>query len=105
MPYLLFLKKRQNLKLSSAAHYRWHFKGLELVIVCLPSKPTVLPAMPTLSYVFDLLLRVSAIPWRHLTVSSLPSNHSFSGLILGSILILNLGTQAVSYSTEKTILN
>ena len=27
MPYLLFLKKRQNLKLSSAANYRWCFKG------------------------------------------------------------------------------
>ena len=25
MPYLLFLKKRQNLKLSSAAKCRWHF--------------------------------------------------------------------------------
>ena len=28
MPYWLFLKKRQNLKLSSAANYRWRFKGL-----------------------------------------------------------------------------
>ena len=27
MPYLLFLKKRQNFKLSSAANYRWLFKG------------------------------------------------------------------------------
>ena len=27
IPYLLFLKKRQNLKLSSAANYRWRFKG------------------------------------------------------------------------------
>ena len=27
MPYLLFLKKQQNLKLSSAANYRWHFQG------------------------------------------------------------------------------
>ena len=27
MPYLLLLKKRQNLKLSSAAIYRWCFKG------------------------------------------------------------------------------
>ena len=27
MPYLLFLKKRQNLKLSSAAYYRWLFMG------------------------------------------------------------------------------
>ena len=26
MPYLLFLKKQQNLKLSSAANYRWRFK-------------------------------------------------------------------------------
>ena len=25
MPYLLILKKRQNLKLSSAANYRWRF--------------------------------------------------------------------------------
>ena len=25
MPYLKFLKKRQNLKLSSAANYRWRF--------------------------------------------------------------------------------
>ena len=25
MPYLLFLKKRQNLILSSAANYRWRF--------------------------------------------------------------------------------
>ena len=31
MPYLLFLKKRQNLKLSSAANYRWRFnKGLRI---------------------------------------------------------------------------
>ena len=29
MPYLLFLKKHQNLKLSSAANYRWRFKGLK----------------------------------------------------------------------------
>ena len=28
MPYLLFLKKRQNFKLLSAANYRWGFKGL-----------------------------------------------------------------------------
>ena len=27
MPYLLFLKKRQKLKLSSAANYRWRYKG------------------------------------------------------------------------------
>ena len=27
MPYLLILKKQQNLKLSSAANYRWRFKG------------------------------------------------------------------------------
>ena len=27
MPYLLFLKKQHNLKLSSAANYRWHFMG------------------------------------------------------------------------------
>ena len=27
MPYLLFSKKRQNLKLSSAANYRWRFMG------------------------------------------------------------------------------
>ena len=27
MPNLLFLKKRQNFKLSSAANYRWRFKG------------------------------------------------------------------------------
>ena len=27
MPYLLFLKKQQNLKLSPAANYRWRFKG------------------------------------------------------------------------------
>ena len=26
MPYLLFLRKQQNLKLSSAANYRWRFK-------------------------------------------------------------------------------
>ena len=28
MPYLLFLKKRQNLKMSSAANYRGRFMGL-----------------------------------------------------------------------------
>ena len=27
MPYLLFLKKPRNLKSSSAANYRWRFKG------------------------------------------------------------------------------
>ena len=27
MPYLLFLKKRQTLQSSSAAMYRWCFKG------------------------------------------------------------------------------
>ena len=27
IPYLLFLKKQHNLKLSSAANYRWRFKG------------------------------------------------------------------------------
>ena len=28
MPYLLFLKKQQNLKLSSAANYTWRFMSL-----------------------------------------------------------------------------
>ena len=28
IPYLLFLKKRQNVKLLSAANYRWRFMGL-----------------------------------------------------------------------------
>ena len=27
MPYLLFLKNQQNLKLSSAANYRWRLMG------------------------------------------------------------------------------
>ena len=27
MPYLLFLKKQHNIKLSSAANYRWSFFG------------------------------------------------------------------------------
>ena len=27
MPYLLFLKMQQNLKVSSAAKYRWRLKG------------------------------------------------------------------------------
>ena len=27
MPYLLFFKKQQNLKLSSAENYRWRFMG------------------------------------------------------------------------------
>ena len=31
MPYLLFLKMRQNLKLSSAANYRWRSMGLSLM--------------------------------------------------------------------------
>ena len=30
MPYLLFLKKQRNLKLSSAANYRCRYKGYEL---------------------------------------------------------------------------
>ena len=34
MPYLLFLKKRQNLKLSSAANCRWLFMGLKNIFVC-----------------------------------------------------------------------
>ena len=43
MPYLLFLIKRLNLKLSSAANYRWRYMGLfiyipevvgALVVVC-----------------------------------------------------------------------
>ena len=34
MPYLLFLYKRQNLKLSSAANYRWRFKGLLFICQC-----------------------------------------------------------------------
>ena len=29
MPYLLLLKKQQNLKLSSAANCRWHFMGYQ----------------------------------------------------------------------------
>ena len=32
---LLFLKNRQNLKLSSAANYRWRFKGFGLFLVIL----------------------------------------------------------------------
>ena len=32
MPYLLFLKKQQNLKLSSAANYRWRLKGQLYVV-------------------------------------------------------------------------
>ena len=36
MPYLLFLKKQQNLKLSSVAKYRWRFiKGLTLFVLSL----------------------------------------------------------------------
>ena len=31
MPYLLFMKKQRNLKLSSAANYRWRFIGLKIV--------------------------------------------------------------------------
>ena len=42
MPYLLYLKKQQNLKLSSAANYRWHFEGLsnsnELIQLIRPKK-------------------------------------------------------------------
>ena len=34
MPYLLFLKKQQNLKLLSAAKYRWRFKGLDKFESC-----------------------------------------------------------------------
>ena len=33
MPYLLFLRMQQNLKLSSAANYRWRFMGLTVQIV------------------------------------------------------------------------
>ena len=33
LPYLLFLKKRQNFLLSSAAKYRWRFKGLRFKIL------------------------------------------------------------------------
>ena len=40
MPYLLFFKKRQNFYLSSAANYRWRFKGYAMIIVrildCIP---------------------------------------------------------------------
>ena len=39
MPYLLFLlflKKQQNLKLSSAANYRWRFKGKACNVIQLP---------------------------------------------------------------------
>ena len=38
MPYLLFLKKQQNLKLSSAANHRLHFMGLILEILPLHSE-------------------------------------------------------------------
>ena len=31
--HLLFLKKQQNLKLSSAANYRWRFKGSVVVFL------------------------------------------------------------------------
>ena len=34
MPYLLFLNKQQNMKLSSAANYRWRFIWLERCSVC-----------------------------------------------------------------------
>ena len=36
--YLLFLKNQQNLKISSAANYRWRFKVLIVFItyICLP---------------------------------------------------------------------
>ena len=34
MPYLLFLKKQQNLKLSSAANYRWRFMGFKNIVFC-----------------------------------------------------------------------
>ena len=33
MPSFLFLKKQQNLKLSSAANYRWPFMGYK--VMCL----------------------------------------------------------------------
>ena len=35
MPYLLFLKKQPNLKLSSAANYRWSFSERKLLIQCI----------------------------------------------------------------------
>ena len=31
IPYLLFLKKLENFKLSSAANYRWPFMGSEAI--------------------------------------------------------------------------
>ena len=34
MPYLLFFKKQQNLKLPSAANYRWRHNGKVNVIYC-----------------------------------------------------------------------
>ena len=37
MPYLLFLKKRQNLQLSSAANYRWRFKGYISLVLLIQS--------------------------------------------------------------------
>ena len=37
MSYLLFLKKQQNLKLSSAANERWRFKR-KCILVYLPSE-------------------------------------------------------------------
>ena len=36
MPYLLFLKKRQNLKSSSAANYRWHILRVRLYSLLSP---------------------------------------------------------------------
>ena len=58
MLYLLFLKKRQNLKLSSAANYRWRFMGYR-------------KEWPSPQKRSPLTARFSRLPWRCVFISVL----------------------------------
>ena len=49
MPYLVFSKKQHNSKLSSAANYRWRFKGQKYKVNITKIVSSVLLLAPYLS--------------------------------------------------------
>ena len=56
MPYLLFLKMKQNFKLSSAANFTWLFMGLIIIPFGEIQGTLVLKSISTLVNVFQNIL-------------------------------------------------
>ena len=54
--FVFFLKKQQNLKLSSAANYRWRFKGLKIDLELIQSSLSLVTSLiqiVNINYIFS----------------------------------------------------